>query len=195
MGTPDVDGLVRWAAEAGVGVTHIVLARGRTVSQPMVTERATTTLPAARERAAELADVLARGGHRVTRTKIEVAPWHPGVPRTDARARELGSGMYFEHHVKLVLAEGAAESGGLVAAVLRHGAHLSYNARRVRADGRAERFVTQRCHGVGDVAATRAAEDLVTALAEYEIASMEREFVVYDDNGSLDDGWLGGRSG
>ncbi|MGC0418760.1 hypothetical protein [Embleya sp. AB8] len=187
--TEDVDRLVERAREYGVGVTHIVLARGRAVSQPMLTERATTTLARARERAGELADLLGRDGYMVTRTKIEAAPGHPGVPRTDERARALGSGRYFEHHLKLVLGN-AVEPAELAALAMRHGAQLSRNARRVRPDGRAERFVTQRCHGVGDESAARAAADLVAALGDYEIASVEREFVVFDDNGGLDDGWL-----
>ncbi|MFI6980267.1 hypothetical protein ACIBSV_16975 [Embleya sp. NPDC050154] len=189
--TDDVDGLARLAGAYGVGLTHIVLARGHTVSQPMVTERATTTLARARERAGELAAALRRDGYPVTRTKIEAAPWHPGVPAGDAQARALGPGLYFEHHLKLVLAEDA-DLAALAAEVVGHGAHLSHNARRTRAHGRSERFVTQRCHGMGDEAAARAMADLVAALAGYEIASVEREFVVYDDNGALDDGWLDG---
>ncbi|MEU0937881.1 hypothetical protein [Embleya sp. NPDC005971] len=187
--TDDVDTLARRAGGYGVGLTHIVLARGRTVSQPMLTERATTTLTRARERAAALAAELRRDGYSVTRIKIEAAPWHPGVPRTDAAARALGPESYFEHHLKLVLT-GDVDPAALAAAVVGHGAHLSYNARRVRADGRSERFVTQRCHRVGDEAAAAATAALVAALGEYEIDSVEREFVVHDDNGALDDGWL-----
>ncbi|MFI6582586.1 hypothetical protein [Embleya sp. NPDC050493] len=189
--TEDVDALARRAGGYGMGLTHIVLARGRTVSQPMLTDRATTTLARARGRAAELAAVLREDGYPVTRIKIEAAPWHPGVPRTDAAARALGPGLYFEHHLKLVLT-GDADVTVLAAEVVGHGAHLSHNARRIRADGRSERFVTQRCHRVGDESAAAATAALVTALADYEIASVEREFVVYDDNGALDDGWLDG---
>ncbi|WP_245599320.1 hypothetical protein [Embleya scabrispora] len=191
VGTDDVDTLARRAGGYGVGLTHIVLARGRTTSQPMLTERATTTLARARERAAALAVVLRRDGYAVTRTKIEAAPWHPGVPRTDADARALGPDLYFEHHLKLVLTRDA-DLAALAAEVVGHGAHLSHNARRVRADGRSERFVTQRCHRVGDEFAAAAAAALVSALTGYEIASVEREFVVHDDNGALDDGWLDG---
>ncbi|MET7299515.1 hypothetical protein [Embleya sp. NPDC005575] len=189
--TDDVNALARRAGGYGVGLTHIVLARGRTMSQPMLTERATTTLALARERAAELTAVLRGDGYPVTRIKIEAAPWHPGVPRTDAAARALGPDLYFEHHLKLVLTADA-DLAALATEVVGHGAHLSHNARRVRVDGRSERFVTQRCHRVGDESAAAATAALVTALAGYEITSVEREFVVHDNNGALDDGWLDG---
>ncbi|WP_406288580.1 hypothetical protein [Embleya sp. NBC_00896] len=191
--TDDVDGLARRAGAYGVGLTHIVLARGRTVSQPMLTERATTTLHRARERAAELRVALHGDGFTVTRTKIEAAPWHPGVPRTDAEAHALGPELYFEHHVKLILAPDI-DLDALAAEVAPHGAHLSRNARRLRADGRTERYVTQRCHRVGDRAAAQASALLVDALGKHEIASIEREFVVFDDNGTLDDGWIEGET-
>ena len=80
--------------------------------------------------------------------------------------------------------------GALAARVVPHGAHLSWNARRVHGGGRHERFVTQRCRGVADEDAGRALERLLAALDGFDVLSVEREFVLYDSDESVDEGWL-----
>ena len=189
--------LCAWAAGAGVKVTHVVLARGRVRSQPMLTLTGSGTLAAQRSVASRLAADVANAGFTVTRVKIEAAPWTRGVPQDDAQAHGLGPGRYFEHHVKLLCSAAPEELPTLAELVMPHSAHLSWNARRVRADGLAERFVTQRCHGVGDATAVAALEHLRAALLAdgREIISAEREFVVYDSDASLDDGWIDGGEG
>ncbi|WP_240809855.1 hypothetical protein [Actinomadura sp. WMMA1423] len=124
----------------------------------------------------------------MSRTKIEAAPWNEGVPASDAEADGL---CYFEHHIKLLLDPGD-DTAALAETVVPHGAHLSRNARRVRADGRSERFVTQRCHRVGARTAGQRLDTLTSVLRAngHDIASVEREFVVFDGNASLDDGWI-----
>ncbi|MDI2131673.1 hypothetical protein [Yinghuangia seranimata] len=188
------DALAAWGTARGTGVTHIVLDRGQSVSQPMLTLRATTTLAAARDAAAELVGAARADGFHPVRVKVEAAPWHEGVPATDAEGAELGPAHYFEHHVKLLLDTGfdAAAHAALAALVAPHAAHLSHNARRRRDDGRHERFVTQRRRAVGDRSAARALDDLVAALtrAGHRVLSVEREFVVFDDDETLDDGWI-----
>ncbi|MEU2799513.1 MULTISPECIES: hypothetical protein [unclassified Streptomyces] len=194
--------LERWAAlRPDVKFTHIALARGRTASQPMLTLRGSRPsyedeLSAVRAAAA----ALARDGFAVARVKVECAPWAAEVPREDADA--VGGGAehpdgrrHFEHHVKLLLdpADGeSADRAALVAVALRHGAHVSWNARRVRADGREERFVTQRCHRTGDRRAARALDALLTELAAEgrEVVDVEREYVLLDSGPELDEGWL-----
>lgn len=187
----EVGRLAAWAGARGAGVTHIVLGRGEVVSQPMVTVRARTTLEAARSAGAVWAGAARSAGFEVVRVKIEAAPWHPGVPRTDADAAVMAASYHFEHHVKVVL-EPAVDTRELADIAVRHDAHLSHNARRVRDDGRAERFVTQRCRGVGDATAERALTALVAELRDggYAIHSVEREFVVHDDHEALDRGWI-----
>lgn len=189
--------LSAWSAAGGVKLTHVVLARGRVRSQPMLTLTGSGTLAEQHSTAMRVAADLRHAGFTVTRLKIEAAPWTRGVPQTDAEARALGQKLYFEHHLKLLLrsadaAADAAELTHLAELVEPHRAHLSWNARRVRDDGRAERFVTQRCVGVGDPSAAKALADLRAALVAdgREIVSVEREFVVYDSDASLDDGWI-----
>lgn len=195
----DMTALRAWAAaEGGVKFTHVMLARGRVRSQPMLTLTGSGTLGQQITAATELVTGLERGttGCNVTRVKVEAAPWTRGVPRTDTEAASLGPGYYFEHHVKILCGEADLER--LAALVVAHGAHLSWNARRVGGDGNSERFVTQRCYGVGDTSAVEALARLCSALADdgREIVSAEREYVVYDSDASLDEGWIrtvGGR--
>ncbi|MFJ5863916.1 hypothetical protein ACIQEY_05770 [Streptomyces parvus] len=195
--------LERWAAlRPDVKFTHIALARGRTASQPMLTLRGSRPsyedeLAAVRETGA----ALAGDGFPVARVKIECAPWAAEVPRDDAgvAGEDHPHGRrHFEHHVKLLL-EGAEEAeennealADLVAVAVRHGAHVSWNARRVRADGREERFVTQRCHRTGDRRAALALDALLVELAAYgyEVVDVEREYVLLDSGPELDEGWL-----
>lgn len=188
-----ISALRAWAAaEGGVKFTHVVLARGRVRSQPMLTLTGSGTLGQQITAATELVTGLERGAIdcTVTRVKVEAAPWSRGVPRTAGEAALLGPGYYFEHHVKILCHEGDLEP--LAALVVPYGAHLSWNARRVHGDGISERFVTQRCYGVGDASAVEALARLRSALAKdgREIVSAEREYVVYDSDASLDEGWI-----
>jgi hypothetical protein len=184
----EVGRLSAWAEDRGLGFTHIVLARGEVPSQPML------NLPghgsaAAHQRAADAVTAeLAADGFRVVRIKTEASPWADGVPADDLQAAAHGPDRYFEHHVKVLHAAGADPS--LAARVTPYDAHLSWNARRRRDDGRAERFVTQRCHGVGRDTAERRLAALLAELRGLPILEVEREFVVHDTALELDTGWL-----
>ncbi|NYI04115.1 hypothetical protein [Allostreptomyces psammosilenae] len=190
-GTPAAERRLRaWAAAHGLKYTHIVLDRGRTPRQPMVSRTRAGTLTALREEASGLADGLAAAGFAVVRTKIEAAPWNQDVPGSPEQAVGRGAHEYFEHHVKVVLG-GEAEVVALARTAAPHGGHVSRNARRVVGDGRQERFVTQRCRGVGrpEAAARLAAlvEDLTAA--GHRVVEVEEEYVVHDDNLAVDAGW------
>lgn len=190
----DLDRLTAWAVPNGAKVTHIVLARGRTPSQPMLTlKSAGAGLPAHREAAFALAERARSAGFPPVRVKIETVPWAPEAPQEDAAAGHGDPATYFEHHVKLALPTDF-DRERLLATVVPHDAHLSWNARRAPAPatGRQERFVTQRCHAVG---ARTAGGRLAALLADidaggYEVLSVEREFVVLDSDLSVDDGWM-----
>lgn len=185
----DAGAVAEWAAARGMKFVHIVLDRGRVPSQPMLTLGCRGEFETARAEAARVAGALRADGFAVARVKIEAAPWNAGVPGTDDEA--LGPAYYFEHHVKLNLGPGA-DLDALAGTVRPYSAHLSRNARRVRTDGREERFVTQRCRGVGARTAGVRLNALTGALREagHEIAEVEREFVVFDGDESLDDGWI-----
>ncbi|WP_278264155.1 nucleotidyl transferase AbiEii/AbiGii toxin family protein [Nocardia sp. AG03] len=176
--------------------THIVLARGRVADQPMLTLRHTGDLASVTALAESAAADLRAADFALIRTKIEADYRARGVPATDRRARELGSRYYFEHHIKVVL-PADADLVALAAACAGHHAHVSANARRVREDGRAERFVTQRCTLSGRHSAEHRLGLLRAVLREhgYEILSTEQEFVVFDSDESVDDGWLSADGG
>ena len=175
----------------GLKLTHIVLARGVAPSQPMLTRTARGTLSQALTEAAALRDALEADGFAVSRVKVEAAPWNEGVPASDDEGAAHPPERYFEHHAKLLLDAGA-DLRELAALAQRHGAHLSHNALRRRDDGRHERFVTQRCRGVGRDTATRKLDTLLRELkAEgYEVIEVEQEFVVHDSDLALDAGWI-----
>ena len=163
--------------------THIVLARGETVSQPMLTVGTDGTVETVLADALVLAGELRAGGFKVARVKVEASPFIDGLARTADR--------YFEHHVKLLLPPDVDETA-LADLVMPHGAHLSRNARRVREDGRAERFVTQRCYRTGTEGAGAELDRLIEALrdAGHIMLSVEREYVVYDSDPAVDAGWI-----
>ncbi len=185
-----IDALRVWAERRGVTFHHIVLDRGQTPSQPMISRHGRGRLSDERAAAEELGRQLAAAGFAVSRVKIEAAPWNDDVPESDADAANR-PGRYFEHHVKLAL-DVAADIAALAALAVRHSAHLSRNARRVREDGLQERFVTQRCHDVGRRTASERLNALLAALTPlgHPVLSVEEEFVVYDSNPGVDTGWL-----
>ncbi|MCQ4082485.1 hypothetical protein NGB36_18225 [Streptomyces sp. RB6PN25] len=187
----EVARLQRWAETAGLKLTRIVLARGRMISQPMLTLRAEGGLAAQHAAAEVLMARLRVAGFEPVRVKIETTPWSPQAPQDDASVRGQAPDRYFEHHVKLLLDAGF-DRQALTAVAVAHGAHLSWNARRIRLEGRQERFVTQRCHGVGARTAGRHLELLLTDLRSsgWEIPAVEREFVLYDNAPDVDAGWI-----
>jgi hypothetical protein len=197
--------LERWSAARGWKFTHIVLARGRTPSQPMLTLRGSGSYEEQLRICRWASQALWDAGFSPVRVKIEVPPWAPVVPCSDVEARLLGgfggpsacASRYFEHHLKVLLDPvgpcAAVCLDALTATAVAHGAHVSWNERRTfGGTGRQERFVTQRCHSVGLpvaearlAALTRAVEDL-----SIEIAEVEQEFVIYDSNTAVDEGWI-----
>jgi hypothetical protein len=183
--------LAAWAERHGLAYLRILLDQGSTPDQPMLTYRGRGTLTEQRAGAAAWTERLRADGFTVARVKIEAAPWNAEVPQTSAEAAHLPAGHHFEHHVKVLLTD-AAQPAAVRTLGERHAAHLSRNARRVLAEGRQERFLTQRCHGVGRSEARRRLEALLTALADagHPVVDVEEEFVVYDDNPSVDAGWL-----
>ncbi|MGQ4328515.1 hypothetical protein [Streptomyces hayashii] len=176
--------LRRWAAAAGLKLTHMVLARGRMREQPMLTLSGDRSCAEASARARDAVARLVADGFHPVRVKTESTPWAPEVPLLPCEDER-----YFEHHVKLRLAADA-DLPALAARVLPHRAHLSWNARRVGAGGLHERFVTQRCRGVDAEGAELALQRLLTELAGCEVLSVEREFVLYDSDVTIDDGWI-----
>ena len=175
-----------WCAARALKCVHIALDQGQTPSQPMLTFHGRGTFEAEFARSLQIRSDCQSAGFDVTRIKLEVAPAKYKI----ARSISDWPG-YFEHHIKLLLPVDA-DVMALQNAVEPHNARLSHNARRVRDDGQFERFVTQRCHAVAAVEAQSSFERLLAVLDKlpFPILETEREFVVFDSNLALDDGWF-----
>ena len=179
-----------WGQHHELKCLAIVLDRGTAPSQPMLTRHSRGTLTQEKANAAEISRQLTEAGFTVSRIKIEAAPTNADVPRSDAEAG-VQTDRYFEHHLKILL-ESDTDLMPLKQIAEQHAAHLSRNALKFREDGKQERFVTQRCFSAGSVTAHQQFELLLHALttASYTLLKTEAEFVVYDSNLALDDGWI-----
>ncbi len=178
------------AADRGVKYTRIQLDRGEHASQPMLSWLSDGTPASAEADARRTAAVLRSEGFPVTRLKVEGAASGSEAPVTAEQAAGQPD-LYFEHHVKLLL-PASADLEQVREVAVRHGARLSRNARRVRTDGVQERFITQRCYQVvrSEAAATLAGLLGAVSGAGWEVAEVEQEWVLVDDNPALDAGWF-----
>jgi hypothetical protein len=179
--------LQEWCAARGLKCLLIVLDRGATTSQPMLTRRSYGTFVETLAAAKDLTAGLASAGFVVARIKLEVDVDSPGVPVT-APAVEGG---YFETHIKLLLSDDA-DLQSLRDAVQPHSAHLSRNALRPPGSGTHERFVTQRCLNAGRDDAKLRLGKLLDAIGYFghPVIELEEEFVVFDSNATIDAGWI-----
>jgi hypothetical protein len=187
----DLKDLGQWAHARGLKTLHIILERGATVSQPMLTRRGSGDLESEQRIAGEITKELLSGGYRILRVKIEASPENDDVPQTKFAAATQPDDRYFEHHIKFVHAADADLT--LLRGIAElHSAHLSQNALRQRNDGFCERFITQRCMKMGRAEAARRLQELLHAIEpfKYTIIDVEEEFVVYDSNLSIDAGWI-----
>jgi hypothetical protein len=184
--------LVDWANTHSLQLLHIVLDRGNTRSQPMLTRRSSGTLINELQTAKSISTALQNANFLVTRIKIEAALANQGIPQQDEEIWQHPADRYFEHHIKLCLAP-TLPLQPLRQLALEHSAHLSYNQLRLRSDGQQERFITQRCPRVGQINARYQLQKLLAAIradAYQPPIKIEEEFVVYDSNLSIDDGWI-----
>lgn len=188
-GENEFQALREWSEPRHLKCTHIVLEKGVTASQPMLTQESVGTLEETQQLAVTLRDQCELADFPVCRVKLEVPPWNPGVPQTTADAHP--SERYFEHHIELLIPSDS-ELHSLREAIKTHKAHLSRNARRTRSDGGHERFVTQRCYSVGRQEAKQAFDALMREVQShaFQVLETEEEFVVYDSNLALDAGWI-----
>jgi len=182
---PDV---AAFASSHALKFTHIVLPRGQYLSQPMLTRRGTGTMTSELEIVAEMVDQLVSGGFSVCRVKLEASPQNEDIPQHE---HEIERNRYFESHIKILI-PAEADLAAVIGVAQRHHAHASRNAFRIRPDGLEERFVTQRYVYGGYLHCQRALGALTDGLRPlgHPIIKCETEYVVYDSNRVLDDGWI-----
>lgn len=182
--------LARLASERGLGLLQIELPRGAAPVQPMLGWRRDGALADCMADIGDVERALAVLGIRTVRAKIEAAPWNVGVPQA---GECCPPGTYFESHLKLLLDD---DHSVAVAAdiAIAHGGHVSRNARRMREDGRQERFVTLRSteNGLPGIQAQTQALHIALSGRGIAILDAEIEFVVHDSHRALDAGWLSG---
>lgn len=183
--------LRNWAAVRNLKLLHIVLERGAMTSQPMLTLRGRGSLSDELRRAEVLQSELEQARFTVSRIKVETAPDVSGVPGSAAEAQQRPTSCYFEHHIKLLLGR-AIDQTALAEIAVRHSAHLSRNALCRRNDHLEERFITQRCYRGGRPEAKQQLQSLMEELIplRHPILRVEEEYVVFDSNLSLDEGWI-----
>lgn len=190
----NIDGIKRlqgWCIDRNLKFLHILLDRGVNRSQPMLTRRGRGNFADELKIANSLCQELTAENFPVVRIKIEADPRNQGVPQSDVEALAHPIDRYFEHHVKLLL-ESSTDILPLQEIARQHSAHISRNALQIRLDGCQERFVTQRCMGVGRIEAKKQLQLLLDTIEScgYRSIDVEAEFVVYDSNLSLDFGWI-----
>lgn len=187
----DVKLLHKWSANRGLKCLHIVLDQGVTPSQPMLTRHGRGNLTQQLEIAADLCQSLKADRFSTVRIKIEVASDNPNVPQSNLQALNHPSDRYFEHHIKLLL-ESSADIMPLTEFAEQHSARLSRNILQTCSDNYSERFINQRCMKMGRVEAHQELQKLLNAIAYLKctVIDIEEEFVVYDSNLALDEGWI-----
>jgi hypothetical protein len=187
----EIDRLQKWCTDRDFKFLYILLDRGETMYQPMLTRRGRGGSTGELKIAQNLSQTLIAEGFEVIRIKIEAAPGNQGVPTSDVEALAHHSTRYFEHHIKLSI-EPTTDLLPLQKLTQKHSAHLSRNALQIRHDGCQERFVTQRCMNIGQIEARKQLQILVNAIEDlgYQPIDIEEEFVVYDSNLTLDRGWI-----
>ncbi len=186
-----IERLKQWGREYHLKCLHIILDRGVTPSQPMLTRCGKGELTTELKIAWDLSTALNAEEFTVTRIKIEAAPWNQDVPLSNLAALAHPIERYFEHHIKLSIAPNI-DISRLTAVAELHSAHLSRNALHICNDDFQVRFVTQRCAAVGRIEARRQLQMLLDDITNlgYLWLDVEEEFVVYDSNLAIDRDWI-----
>ena len=169
----------------------IELDKGETINQPMYGVRLNSTAEEYIKRIESLVDVFNQN-FLVNRVKIEAGPKNMNIPKSSDEAKDEPIDCYFEHHVELRLDVGA-DLEKLKSDLSRYSGYVSRNAFKIETEtGTHTRFVTQRFLNLGDGEADDKLAELISYVEDenIEIASVEREYNIFDSNFNLDNGWM-----
>lgn len=130
----------------------------------------------------------------ITRLKLEAVAVNPGVPVTDDEAAAVPGDTYFEYHIKIKNPPTPEGDEILKALAARMTAELGVKVPFSCNDmgGKNQRFLNARTYGMGYEASAALVERIAAAIeAEgFEVSKIIREFIVFDTNKALDNGWL-----
>lgn len=155
------------------------------------------TLDDARAGADEDAKLLADQGFEVVRKKIEAVATSDGVPQTAEDAKRSPANRYFEFHLLIDAKRGPISNEDVaslrsiardMSARLCQPVPLSYNALKP-----AQRFLNLRARGCGlddAMVHVRHLEEQVGKTGELSVVKVISEYICFDDNRALDNGWL-----
>lgn len=139
------------------------------------------------------AEALARH-FEVVRLKLEAMAENPGIPLSDAQAKEIPGDSYFEYHIK-VDAPVSPENDEALKHLARKltetlGIKIPFSCNNMR--GKNQRFLNARTYGMGLEASSAVVEKICAAIREqgFPVGKVIREFIVFDTNKALDQGWL-----
>jgi hypothetical protein len=143
------------------------------------------------------AEALRAAGLEVVREKVEAVSVNAGVPQTDDEGARSPDERYFEFHL-LIDGRGGPLSEDDMRALGRLSAEfsrrlgtpvpLSYNALKP-----AQRFLNVRSRGVGLERASESVRALRAAVeegAELDVKKVIAEYICFDSNRAVDNGWL-----
>lgn len=154
-------------------------------------------IAAARDAVRRDAEILRAAGLTVIREKVEALSVNAGVPRDAADARHSPADRYFEFHVLIdgragLLSEDDMRSlrglSAQFAAKLSCPVPLSYNAMKP-----SQRFLNLRSRGVGLEQAMQPVDELQRAIeagGTLEVRKVISEYICFDSNRAVDNGWL-----
>jgi hypothetical protein len=161
--------------------------KGDSPIQPMFSKFKNGTALEVIERANYMATIMQDYGIRVTRVKVESMMHNIGVPTEENTL--CSPDNYFEFHLKIEVAN-SSEWIKLDKCCSKYNAHLSFNAFKKETVP----LVTLRLPGnLGSKKAIEIKNDLMIHLKDngfHSNSSIQSEFSVYDNNQSLDKGWL-----
>ncbi|MBI4852432.1 MAG: hypothetical protein HY819_11615 [Acidobacteria bacterium] len=137
-----------------------------------------------------LAQSLTQEGFKVIRVKIEALINNLNVPITDEQAKKFPNN-YFEFHL-LVTLSSEKDKERLKNLCTQNNAHLSQNAFKKTLYGLNQHFVTMRLYNIGKTNAKAEFSKLIEMLKKenFSLSNKLQEYIVYDSNISLDQGWV-----
>jgi len=169
----------------------IELDAGESPTQPMLCKHLSGVPVDVSQSIYKLVDVLSND-FKVSRVKVEASIKNSGIPQKNSDMIAIPVDCYFEHHVKIALAD-KDDQHVLRSQLMMFYGHLSKNALSKSMDGDIQhRFVTQRFYQTGFYESTVNFHKLLSFIESKNITILSKiqKFNIYDSNVNLDAAWM-----